>query len=138
MQQRGRKSAAQVEAQSALAIVQRPEAPLDLTPEETDVWCATVDAMPADWFPRETWPLLKQYCRHEVCARRVAQLIDAAMASDPLDTGALKDMLAMQARETASLKAMAAAMRLAQQSSRTDGSAATSKKRRAVARPWES
>lgn len=140
MRQRGRQSLAALAAPTSgvVTLVERPAAPLDLTPEETDEWVAVVDAMPADWFPRETHALLKQYVRHTVSARRIAQMLDAEMSRDPLDVGALEKMLTMQARETAGLKAMAASMRLAQQSTRTDGSAGTAKRGRAVARPWES
>lgn len=143
MRQRGRQSLAALTApaasQGAVTLLQRPEPPLDLTPEETDEWASVVDALPADWFPRETHPLLKQFVRHTVSARRVAQMIDAEMARNPLDVPTLDKMLAMQARETAALKALAAAMRLAQQSARTDGAAGTAKRGgRTVARPWES
>jgi hypothetical protein len=77
LRQRGRKGVAGVETVGAVMVVNRPDAPLDLTPEETDEWCAIVDAMPADWFPRETWPLLAQFCRHTVASRRIAQMVDA-------------------------------------------------------------
>ena len=137
MRQRGRKGISQIEAPGVVVVVARPDAPLDLTPEESDEWRAIVDAMPADWFQRETWPLLAQYVRHTIAARRVAQLIDAEMASAEIDLGKLDKLLAAQARETAALKSMAAAMRLAQQSSRTDGSAATEKRKRTVKRLWE-
>ena len=137
MQQRGRKSLAQIETPGAVSVMRRPDAPLELTPEETDAWRAIIDAMPADWFPQESWPLLKQYCRHEVCARRLAQLIDAEMSRDPLDQASLKDLLGMQAKETAALKALAASMRLSQQSTYNAQSGATAKNKRIVKRPWD-
>ena len=119
-------------------MVRRPDAPLDLTPEETDVWHETVEAMPADWFPRETWPLLRQWCRHTVSARRVAQLIDRVSARKQVDVTELRDLLAMQAKETAALKAMAAAMRLSQQASYSARGAGGQKSRREpIERPWE-
>lgn len=138
MRQRGKTSAAALAVPGAVAVVQRPAAPLDLTPEETDVWTETVEALPADWFPSETWPLLRQWCRHTVTARRVAQLIDAESARDELDIGTLDKLQQMQARETAALKAMAAAMRLSQQASYSARGAGGEKGRRATAkRPWE-
>jgi len=138
MRQRGKKSAAAVATREAVAVVNRPEPPLELSPEEADVWAEIVDAMPADWFPRETWPLLKQYCRHTVTARRVAQLIDQASAREDLDIAEMKELLAMQAKETASLKAMAASMRLSQQASYSARGAGGEKSRRStVKRPWE-
>jgi uncharacterized protein (DUF1697 family) len=134
---RGRASVAQIEMQGTVALVSRPNAPLDLTPEETDEWGAIADAMPADWFTRETHGLLKQYCRHIIAAKRVAQLIDQEMARDDMEVSALDKLLGMQARETAAIKTMAAAMRVSQQASYTTKAAGTSKTNRVVKRPWE-
>ena len=135
---RGRKSAAELTVASPAQTIRRPDAPLDLTPEESDVWHQTVEAMPADWFPAETWPLLRQWCRHTVTARRVAQLADAECARDELDIATLDKLQQMQARETAALKAMAAAMRLSQQASYSARGAGGEKSRRTTAkRPWE-
>lgn len=138
MQKRGRTSGAEIAVASAVAIVRRPDAPLELTPEETEEWTAIVDTMPADWFTRETHGLLRQYCRHVVMARRVAQLIDTEMARDEIDYGALDKLGQMQARETASIKAMSASMRISQQSSYNAKTAATGKSNRTAKRPWES
>jgi hypothetical protein len=142
MRQRGRTSLAALTVegaqQGAVGIVRRPDPPLDLTPEETDEWIAVVDALPADWFPRETHALLRQYVRHTITGRRVAQLIDAEMARESLDVPALDKLLQMQARETGALKVMASACRLSQQSVRTDGAAATARRgARLVKRPWD-
>lgn len=138
MRQRGKKSLASAEMVGAVAVVRRPDAPLDLTPEESDVWLETVEAMPADWFPRETWPLLRQWCRHSITARRVSQLIDAASARDEVDVAELKELLGMQAKETAALKALGASMRLSQQASYSARGAGGEKGRRTtVKRPWE-
>ena len=119
VQKRGRKSAEDmaltVAEPSAIHVIPRPDAPLDLTPEEAEVWNQTVDAMPADWFRPETFPLLSQWCRHTV-----------------------KELLGMQARETTALKAMASAMRLSQQSSYSDRGAAGKKAARPkVKRLWD-
>ena len=141
MIQRGRKSAQQLATveTGSVTVVNRPDALLDLTPEETDVWDRTVSSLPADWFQPGTWPLLAQYCRHTVTARRVAQLIDAAMARDEVNVGELRELLAMQAKETSSLKAMAASMRISQQAGYTDPRVAGMAKARrtAMSRPWE-
>lgn len=141
MKTRGRKSAASTEVgqlASPLEVIKRAEPPLDLTPAETDVWVETVNAMPADWFPRETWPLLRQWCRHTVTAHRVAQLIDQASAAEEIDLAEMKELLGMQARETVALKSMASAMRLSQQASYSArGAAGTKGRRTMVDRPWE-
>jgi hypothetical protein len=39
---------------SAIETIARPDAPYDLTDEQSDEWWAVVNRMPADWFPRET------------------------------------------------------------------------------------
>jgi hypothetical protein len=58
----------------------RPEPPSDLTDDQAAEWRAVVERMPADWFPRETYGLLSQYCRHVVTARRIARQAFAAAA----------------------------------------------------------
>lgn len=140
MRQRGRKgvqSLAVAGAAGTVEVMRRPDPPLDLTPEESDVWSAVVGAMPANWFGPATWPLLAQYCRHTVTARRVAQLIDAALARPEIDVRELRDLTGMQTKETASLKAMASAMRISQQASYSDRGAAGEKARVSLVRPWE-
>ena len=127
----------QVAEHVMLVTINRPDAPLDLTPDETDEWHAVVDALPADWFPRETWPLLAQYCRHTVASRRLGQLIDAEMAKLDLDMPMLKDLLMLQRGETSALKAMAASMRLSQQSTWNAKSGDTAKQKRTVKRLWD-
>lgn len=137
MKQRGRKSAGELAIASPVTVQPRPEAPVELTPEQADVWQSVVDALPADWFPAETHPLLAQYCRHTVEARRIGQLIDQECARAEMDVAAYAELLKMQRQETSALKAMASAMRLSQQSSRRDDNSGTAKKNRTVKRPWE-
>jgi hypothetical protein len=137
MIQRGRKGSAQIETAGAVMVIARAEAPLDLTPDETDEWRAVVDALPADWFPRETWPLLAQFCRHTVMSRRMGALIDAEMSAPEIDMKSLDKLTQMQARETAALKALAASMRLSQQSTWNAKSGDTAKAKRTVKRLWE-
>lgn len=138
---RGRKSTTEMTtAPGVVAVVERPEPLLDLTPEQADVWRDVVDAMPADWFPRETWGLLGQYCRHVVEARRIAQLIDQECAREDLDVLTYDRLLKLQRQESASIKAMSASMRLSQQSSYNAKSASTAKGRGGgdtIRRPWQ-
>jgi hypothetical protein len=137
MRQHGRKSLAALAAPSGVTLLERPVAPLDLTPEESTEWEAIASAMPADWFQRENWGLLAQYCRHIVAARRVAQLIDAEMARKQVDLASLDKLLTMQSRETTALKAMAASMRLSQQAKYSARGASGASERRTISRPWE-
>lgn len=143
MKQRGRESA-ESQGLSVTAdldrtlVIRRPDPPLELTPEESNEWSRVVQAMPADWFSPESFPLLMQYCRHTVSARRVSQLIDQEIARDEVDMNALDKLMQMQARETSALKAMAASMRLSQQASYSARGAGGVKERRStVKRPWE-
>src|SRR5690625_6793841 len=120
MKQRGRKSAGELAVVSPVRVHPRPDAPVELTPEQAYVWNEVVDALPADWFPAETHPLLIQYCRHTIEARRIAQLIDQECAREELDVATYAALLRMQARETAAVKSMAFSRRLSQDSSRRD------------------
>ena len=138
MAKRGRKSGEDIALSPVVERTERPNAPLDLTPEESDVWVATVNAMPADWFQLETWPLLTQWCRHTVSARRVSQMIEAAASRKDVEISEMKDLLGMQAKETTALKSLGAAMRLSQQASYSARGAGGQKSRRkTVSRPWE-
>ena len=114
-------SAWNVSAKPVLAV-EPLEAPPDLTKEETAIWWAVVNNKDADWFSPMTAPLLAQYCRHAVQARRIAELINHATSEiDPktkIPTLTVKEydrLLRMQQRESALLKSLATAMRISQQ-----------------------
>lgn len=117
MTQRGRKSAAElaIVEHAGTKTVQRPDAPYDLTDEQSEEWWAIVNRMPADWFPRETHGLLAQYCRHIVAARRIAQLIAACEGGENLDIDDYDRLLKMQEREGRALSSLATRMRISQQ-----------------------
>jgi hypothetical protein len=118
MAKRGRKSGASLEIAHLAAPIQtihRPDAPYDLTDEEADEWRATVGRLPADWFPRETWPMLTQYCRHVVNARRIAQLITAQLKRKKFEISIYDKLLAMQEREGRAISSLATRMRITQQ-----------------------
>jgi hypothetical protein len=134
---RGRKSAASlsVSLASPVETIARPDAPYDLTDEQTAEWWAVVNRLPADWFPRETHAMLAQYCRHVVSARRVAQLIAAHEATDPLDLDGYDKLLKMQEREGRAISSLATRMRISQQATVRAESA---KKPSMVKAPWES
>src|SRR5687767_7349624 len=99
MTQRGRKSSA------ALSVVpiarigqpQRPEPPKHLSKAAAAVWREVVSGVRVDWFGRETWPLLEQYCRHVCLARVIAEAIPSEIGDDIIRVDKLS---AMQARET--------------------------------------
>lgn len=136
---RGPKSAASLDiARPQVETIQRPDAPYDLTDEQSEEWWAVVNRLPADWFPRETHGVLSQYCRHVVAARRVAQLITAceqgdAVAGD-LDLDRYDMLLRMQEREGRALSSLATRLRITQQATVS----AKAKKPDMAKRPWES
>lgn len=115
---RGPKPAAYYDVPAAnITAVERPDAPYDLTDEQADEWRAVVNRLPADWFTRETWPLLAQYCRHVVSARHVSELIRKLEAApDGFDVDEYDKLLKMQEREGRALSSLATRMRLSQQS----------------------
>ena len=114
---RGRKSMVELMVPTSLAeIFRRPEAPHDLTVEQSDEWHAIVGAMPPDHFMRGNYPMLSQLCRHIVSSRRIAQLIEQVANEKVLDLKELTALLQLQAAESASITRLSRSMRLTQQS----------------------
>jgi hypothetical protein len=136
MKQRGRKSAASLTVISSTGIeaIRRPDPPEELTEEQAAEWQAVVNRLPADWFPRETHPLRAQYCRHVVCARRVAQLIEHAEADDELDIEDYARLLRMQEMEGRAMSSLATRMRITQQATVR---AEVARKPLALPKPWD-
>lgn len=116
MDQRGRKSSASLAVVRGLGAVDRPEPPAELTDEQAAEWREIVGRLPAEWFPRETWGLLSQYCRHVVASRRVAALIADMEGSEHFDIEQYDRLLKMQEREGRALSALSTRMRISQQS----------------------
>jgi hypothetical protein len=112
-----RKSAAALEiaASNVLELIERPSCPPDLGDEEREVWLGIINRMPADWFPTETQPLLTQYCRHVVQARKVAELIQRASGDPNLEISDYERLLKMQDRESRGISSLATRMRISQQ-----------------------
>lgn len=137
MSKPGRKSAAalSVVSNSPIEAIERPAPPAELTIEQKREWVDVVNRLPADWFPRETWGLLAQYCRHVIAARHVAQLLERVEGQDEVDLEQYDRLLKMQEREGRALSSLATRMRLSQQASydktRGKGKQSISKK------PWE-
>jgi hypothetical protein len=122
MRKRGRRSAASILSgpqASVLDRVARPRAPHDLNDEEVEVWASVVEALPADYLGNETLPLLSQYCRHVIQARRIAELIERATADPELRIRDYHRLLRIQAGETAAMTSVATKLRISPQSTRT-------------------
>lgn len=135
MAKRGRPSAAALEVISQpLEAVPRLTAPHELNDEETEVWFAVVNTQPADWFDAGTAPLLTQYCRHVIQARRVAELIEKATGDPELSIKDYDRLLKVQQRESASISSLATKMRISQQATTNHRG---NKKPKASRKPWE-
>jgi hypothetical protein len=100
---------------SGIEAVNRPEPPQELTDEMAQEWRAIVQRMPADWFPAETHPLLIQYVKHVVRARRISHLIASAEESDPFHEEAYMKLLDAEERQSRAMSSLATRMRLSQQ-----------------------
>lgn len=133
---RGRKSAASLEltAPAPVQTIERQRPPYDLTDEEVEVWAAVVECQPADWFTPATAPMLAQYCRHVIHARRVAELIERATADPDLSIKAYDRLLKMQERESRAIAALATKMRITQQATTNHRG---NKQITASPKPWE-
>jgi hypothetical protein len=114
---RGRKSIAELMiTDSSTGIINRPDAPYDLTDIESDEWRAIVSSMPPEHFARIHYPMLSQLCRHIVAARRVAQMVEQCARQKKLNRVEFASLLALQAAESAAIIRLCRSMRLTQQS----------------------
>ena len=137
MGNRGRKSLASISIAppGSIEVVNRQKPPHDLTDEEVEVWSAVVNAEPADWFSPSTRPILAQYCRHVVHARRVAELIERATSDPSLAIEDYDRLLKMQERESRAIASLATKMRISQQSTTNHRG---NKRPSSARKPWES
>jgi len=118
MGKRGRKSGAElatIPAAGTIERVVRADAPYELTDAQCVIWRRIADDLPADWFTPKHVGLLKQYCRHEAQADRVAALIEQELDASIIDVTKYDKLLAMQEREGRALSSLATRMRITQQ-----------------------
>lgn len=142
MAQRGRKSAGERELSVVqLPGAQRPKPPAELTQEQAEVWRATVDTMPVDWFRPESHALLAAYCRHVCRARFLSRELDrfeADWLTDDDGPERYNKLSTVAERESRAALALARSMRVTHQA-RYDAQGAYRKHedRPAGPRPWE-
>ena len=120
---------------SVIDRIERPVCPHDLTDEETEVWASVVNSLPADWFKAENLPLLSQYARHIIQARRVAELLERATSDPSLTMKDYDRLLKAQARESASISSLATKMRISHQA--TTNHRGNSQSLVGPRKPWE-
>jgi hypothetical protein len=93
-------------------IVERPQPPAELGPEERDEWIALCNAVPATYFPRATHMVLVQYCRHVVIARHLAELIQRMSAKKKFDLRQYRQLIREHRAETQAIYGCLRSMRL--------------------------
>jgi len=80
VEKRGRKSAADdVNVVALMDADAKPSPPEDITEWEKVLWRSIVDACPPRWFGRETWPVLRGLCRHQLAADITGERYIAAL-----------------------------------------------------------
>ena len=136
---RGRKSAAELAIAPVVHVQPRPTAPDELTDEEAAVWDGIVGRMPGGWLTREQHPLLIQYCRHTIAARRLSQLIHQAEGPEvEWDEERWLRLQRAQAQQSATLAALATKMRISHQARYGPRAAATEAQQgHEGPKPWE-
>jgi hypothetical protein len=136
MKTRGRDSAAALGVVALPQARERPAPPPELTRDQAAEWEAVVKRLPADWFPRETWPLLSQYCRHVVSLRLISRLVAEyeARPKSKFKVSEYNKILTMQNRESRSMANLATKMRLSQLATVDQKK---QKPAEPAARPWE-
>ena len=117
----GKRSAASLSVVSVLNEA-RPAPPNELTEEEATEWREIAARLPHDWFVRENYPLLMEYCRHIIRARDLAgDIVKFKRFPDEVrETTEWVEhydrLLRMADRERAAIVNLATKMRLTQQS----------------------
>lgn len=136
MNKRGRVSAASlaITTVAPIQVIERQRPPHDLSDEEVEVWAAVVDTEPADWFSPATAPLLTQYCRHVIHARRIGELLERATSDPALEVRDYDRLLKMQERESRAIATLATKMRISQQALTNHRG---NQVKKALKKPWE-
>jgi hypothetical protein len=117
---RGRKSAAELMTPQPLEAYARQPLPPEIIGEEAEEYVRIVNAYPADWIEPAAVPLLVQFCRHVVQARRVAEVLERVVGQQETQMAFYSDLLKEQRAESASLASLATKLRLTPQSRRND------------------
>lgn len=131
-----RDSAAALAVASVAGLPEKPEPPNYLSALEADIWRDTVATKPADWFMRDSQPILAQYCKAVVLHRDLSAKLERIdiESAEPKD---LEKLVSMVCKVAALASNLATKLRLTQQSRYTPQAAATANKRVQNARPWE-
>lgn len=137
MKQRGQQSAAALVTVTSMPMRLLP-APLDLTEEESAIWCRVVATKPGDWWDAGNMPLLASMCRAVVQSELVGEqvrLVSAHLADDD-GLARYKLLRKLQAELSGEINTLARAMRLTQQSKYNTKSADTADRKASGRKPW--
>ena len=140
---RGRKSSAELATVSpaGISLTRRPEPPAHLGDDAAEIWRATVNSLPADWFSPGTLPLLEAFCGLSVSQQLTLRALQRAERSvgnefDVDEWAAIQRQLGEISGRVATL---ATRLRLTPQSRYGPRSAATAANQGSSARKlWES
>lgn len=135
MAQRGRKSAAAEEATVTPIAGRKPSPPEDLNDFQKQLWRDIVETKPADWFRKDTYPLLRSYCKHAWQASEIDAMLEELFASEGGRDG-IPELLKARERESRAMMALARSMRITQQS-QYDPKTAHRHKGPTSKMPWE-
>ena len=134
-----RKSSAAL-AIAPLTAIRRIGPPRGLTDFQRNVWLATVNSKPAEWFSDEHVPLLVEYVRHVETADILSREIDAFDPAWRQDDDGLKRfdrLTAIRTREATLIHNLARSMRLTQQALYRADKAATLDEKSKGRKPWQ-
>lgn len=131
---RGRPSAGDL---ATLTVHRRQPLPPELRGEEAEEFLRIVNAEPADWFSTAAVPLLVQYCRHVVVARRLAELIERVTGRPERELAEYVELIRQQRAESEAIARLATKLRLAPQSVRNERGNLRPMPAQIVPKPWD-
>lgn len=138
---RGPKSSADLAVVRSIADA-RPQPPDELNAAQADAWRAIVNRLPADWFPRETLPILAAHVRHLTTHKLLSDAIDLYEPDWLAVEGGVErlgKLTAMRDRETRGMVATARALRITKASQTRPETAYRGAAKAAAGgkRPWD-
>lgn len=118
--QPGRRSIANITTLRPVITAPRMQKPPELQNEEAEIFLQIVNSEEAAWFSPSSTPLLVQYCRHVVQARRIAELLEKHFGHSEPGWNLYADLLKQQRAESAALAQLATKLRISPQALRND------------------
>ena len=131
IRKRGRPSSSDLVSPKVLELYPRQPPPPELDGEARALFADIVKSEAADWFSPASVPLLTQYCRHAIAARRLAEMLEGCDCEADLKRYAR--LLAAQRGESAVLVSLGTRLRLTPQATRNH----RGNTRRTGLHPWE-